>query len=76
MFIDPTDIFLIWDPRYSRHTRQRADSGESMTFVEAVFSFVFGDGNPNENFEVRGSRWYVFMAAVGYLGEQSKAEMQ
>jgi hypothetical protein len=23
-----------------------------MTFVEAVFSFVFGDGNPNENFEV------------------------
>lgn len=54
VFIDPTDIFLIWDPRYGRHQRERADSGE-MTFVEAVFSFVFGDGNPNENFEV-GSR--------------------
>lgn len=52
MFIDPTDIFLIWDPYYSRHTRKRADSGEGMTFVEAVFSFVFGDGNPNENYEV------------------------
>lgn len=51
VFIDPTDIFLIWDPRYGRHQRERADSGE-MTFVEAVFSFVFGDGNPNENFEV------------------------
>jgi hypothetical protein len=52
VFIDPTDILLIWDPYYSRHTRQRADSGEQMTFVEAVFSFVFGDGNPNERFEV------------------------
>lgn len=51
VFIDPTDIFLIWDPRYGRHQRERADSGQ-MTFVEAVFSFVFGDGNPNENFEV------------------------
>jgi hypothetical protein len=52
VFIDPTDIFLIWDPRYGRHSRERVDSGESMTFVEAVFSFVFGDGNPNESFEV------------------------
>lgn len=56
VFIDPTDIFLIWDPRYGRHSRERVDSGESMTFVEAVFSFVFGDGNPNENFEV-SSAW-------------------
>jgi hypothetical protein len=57
VFIDPTDIFLIWDPRYGRHQRERADSGE-MTFVEAVFSFVFGDGNPNENFEV-GASWTI-----------------
>ena len=54
VFIDPTDIFLIWDPRYGRHQRARAESGQ-MTFVEAVFSFVFGDGNPNEDYEVRGA---------------------
>lgn len=52
MFIDPTDIFLIWDPYYGRHTRRRVDSGDNMTFVEAVFSFVFGDGNPNDSYEV------------------------
>jgi hypothetical protein len=53
VFFDPTDILLIWDPRYGRHSRARADSGEGMTFVEAIFSFVFGDGNPNERYEVR-----------------------
>lgn len=53
MFFDPTDFLLIWDPRYGRHSRQRVDSGQNMTFVEAVFSFVFGDGDPNMGFEVR-----------------------
>lgn len=52
MFIDPTDFLLIWDPRY-RRARERSGRGDdNMTFVEAVFSFVFGDGNPNESFEV------------------------
>jgi hypothetical protein len=52
VFIDPTDFLLIWDPRY-RRARERSGRGDdNMTFVEAVFSFVFGDGNPNENFEV------------------------
>jgi hypothetical protein len=52
VFFDPTDFLLIWDPRYGRHSRERVDSGENMTFVEAVFSFVFGDGDPNMSFEV------------------------
>lgn len=52
VFIDPTDFLLIWDPYYSRHSRQRVESGEGMTFVEAVFSFVFGDGDPNISYEV------------------------
>jgi hypothetical protein len=63
VFIDPTDIFLIWDPRYGRHQRERADSGQ-MTFVEAVFSFVFGDGNPNENFEVGTFIWNHHFAGL------------
>lgn len=59
VFFDPTDIILIWDPRYGRHSRQRVEQGEGLTFVEAVFSFVFGDGNPNLNFEVSLGRAYV-----------------
>jgi uncharacterized protein YfbU (UPF0304 family) len=53
VFFDPTDFLLIWDPRYGRHSRERVESGQNMTFVEAVFSFVFGDGDPNMSFEVR-----------------------
>lgn len=30
--------------------------GEGMSFVEAVFSFVFGDGDPNENWAERRFR--------------------
>jgi hypothetical protein len=52
VFFDPTDFLLIWDPRYGRHSRERVESGQNMTFVEAVFSFVFGDGDPNMSFEV------------------------
>ena len=33
----------------------RQDSGQGMNFLEAIFSFVFGDGNPNESYEDR--RW-------------------
>lgn len=62
VFIDPTDIFLIWDPYYSRHSRERADAGDGMTFVEAVFSFVFGDGDPNADWQVR-----TFLIFGGHL---------
>lgn len=33
----------------------RQEAGQGMNFLEAIFSFVFGDGNPNESFEDR--RW-------------------
>ncbi len=33
----------------------RQESGQGMNFLEAIFSFVFGDGNPNETYEDR--RW-------------------
>eukprot|EP00878_Enallax_costatus_P002812 GHUV01003004.1.p1 GENE.GHUV01003004.1~~GHUV01003004.1.p1 ORF type:complete len:653 (+),score=181.31 GHUV01003004.1:192-2150(+) len=72
VFIDPTDIIMIWDPSYGRHSRERVQRGEGMTFVEAVFSFVFGDGNPNLNFEER--RWRALGAHIQRLGGVLSAE--
>ncbi len=56
VWIDPTDLIYIWSPRrYRRRVHDRMEHGEGMSFLEAVFSFVFGDGDPNEDFEER--RW-------------------
>ncbi|AFY76829.1 MAG: hypothetical protein IGR93_06650 [Hydrococcus sp. C42_A2020_068] len=57
------DIFWILDPGYDynrdRYRQQSADnaseSRKQMNFLEAIFSFLFGDGNPNFNLEER--RW-------------------
>jgi flagellar basal body-associated protein FliL len=57
------DIFYVFDPgyNYNRYPSQRSkdSQGESqdkkMNFLEAIFSFLFGDGNPNFDLEER--RW-------------------
>jgi hypothetical protein len=51
------DIFWFFDPGYDRHYRRQRDSSErnQMNFLEAIFSFLFGDGNPNADLEER--RW-------------------
>jgi hypothetical protein len=54
------DIFYIFYPDYNsrRYERQRpshSDEKPSMNFLESVFSFLFGDGNPNVDLEER--RW-------------------
>jgi hypothetical protein len=53
------DIFWFFDPGYDRRYRSRTadNSSESsqMNFLEAIFSFLFGDGNPNTDLEER--RW-------------------
>lgn len=54
------DIFWFFDPNYrSRSQQRRASSRTSsrseMNFLEAIFSFLFGDGNPNAELEER--RW-------------------
>ncbi|MGM3307516.1 hypothetical protein ACSQ6I_16370 [Anabaena sp. WFMT] len=52
------DLFWYFSPDYrSRSQERRRERGESsnLNFFEAVFSFLFGDGNPNENLEER--RW-------------------
>lgn len=52
-FFRPSDLFWYWDPYYYRRQRIRSDDG--MNFIESVFSFVFGDGDPNQGIEEE--RW-------------------
>ncbi|CAK9179159.1 unnamed protein product [Ilex paraguariensis] len=53
-YFSPTDLFWYWDPYYYRRRRVRKDDG-GMNFIESVFSFVFGDGDPNQGIEEE--RW-------------------
>ena len=58
------DIFWFFDPGYDqRYRRQRASSERSeMNFLEAIFSFLFGDGNPNADLEER--RWQEIATVI------------
>lgn len=53
IFISPSDLFWYWDPYYYRRRRRKTEGG--MNFFESVFSFVFGDGDPNQ--EIEEERW-------------------
>lgn len=57
MMFSPFDMLWYWDPYYNqKRAAAAALKGEQeMNFLEAVFSFVFGDGDPNREFERR--RW-------------------
>jgi len=48
-----SDLFWFYDPYYHQRRQERLARGEKMNFLEAVFSFVFGDGDPNEKLD----RW-------------------
>ncbi|KAK9853908.1 hypothetical protein WJX84_006746 [Apatococcus fuscideae] len=56
-----SDILWYWDPWYYRRHQSRLQQGHRPGFLEAIFSFVFGDGDPNQGYEER--RW----KAVGQL---------
>jgi hypothetical protein len=57
------DFFWIFNPGYDYDRRQyqrhysntASESRKQMNFLEAIYSFLFGDGNPNLNLEDR--RW-------------------
>ncbi|MGF1491504.1 MAG: hypothetical protein ACFBSC_03425 [Microcoleaceae cyanobacterium] len=65
--------FLYWDPRdydatHRRRSRSRnrgrsgqAEKGE-LNFFEAIFSFLFGDGDPNNRLEER--RWQTIATVI------------
>eukprot|EP00250_Pteridium_aquilinum_P033184 c5290_g1_i1 orf=183-1754(-) len=48
-YISPADLFWYLDPYYYR--RRGFERGGGLNFFESVFSFVFGDGDPNEGKE-------------------------
>lgn len=60
------DIWWFFYPDYSdRYERRRVSSPEGkrqMNFLEAVFSFLFGDGNPNADLEER--RWQEIATVI------------
>ncbi|MGF1542691.1 MAG: hypothetical protein ACFCU5_19995 [Pleurocapsa sp.] len=70
------DIFWFFDPNYTRRRRQRVRQTPEtyqMNFLEAVFSFLFGDGNPNADLEEE--RWQNIGAVIrsnrgAVVGEQ------
>ena len=69
------DIFLWFDPGYNRRRRlrRRQTAGYQMNFLESVFSFLFGDGNPNADLEEY--RWQAIGSVIrnnkgSVIGEQ------
>ncbi|XP_071720722.1 uncharacterized protein At5g03900, chloroplastic-like [Rutidosis leptorrhynchoides] len=71
LYPSPSDLFRMWKPHhYSRPRHYDGDSG--MNFIEPVFSFVFGDGNPNEGIEE--VRWKLIGQYIGSNGGVVTAE--
>ncbi|KAE8718962.1 hypothetical protein F3Y22_tig00109983pilonHSYRG00012 [Hibiscus syriacus] len=70
-YLSPTDLFWYWDPYY-RKRRLRTDNDEKMNFIESVFSFVFGDGDPNQGIEEE--RWKLIGQYIASNGGVVTAE--
>ncbi|KAL9315636.1 hypothetical protein ACSQ67_016637 [Phaseolus vulgaris] len=60
-----------WDPYYYRRRRLQADD-DKMNFIESVFSFVFGDGDPNQGIEEE--RWKLIGQYIASNGGVVAAE--
>jgi hypothetical protein len=56
------DFFRLFDPDYSRYRNRSGHSPSEMNFLEAVFSFLFGDGDPNANLEEK--RWQAIVSTI------------
>ena len=60
------DLFWFFNPNPRRHkpfqARSQHRDPDQMNFLEAIFSFLFGDGNPNANLDDR--RWQEIGAVI------------
>lgn len=59
------DFFWIFTPSYNddrARLRKARREGSEMNFLEAVFSFLFGDGNPNA--ELNDRRWQAIATVI------------
>ncbi|GAP93724.1 hypothetical protein [Leptolyngbya sp. NIES-2104] len=54
------DFFWIFSPNYDR--RRPAQQKSELNFLESIYSFLFGDGNPNADLEDR--RWQSIGAVI------------
>ncbi|MEQ9552544.1 MAG: hypothetical protein RIM23_23385 [Coleofasciculus sp. G3-WIS-01] len=70
------DMFWFFDPGYERHRQRRtswnSNQSQQMNFLEAIFSFLFGDGNPNADLEER--RWQEIGTVIRNSGGAVTAE--
>ncbi len=70
------DVWWWFDPGYDSSYRRRAPSASSpkneMNFLVAIFSFLFGDGNPNADLEER--RWHEIGTVIRNSGGAVVAE--
>ncbi|CAI5498210.1 unnamed protein product [Closterium sp. Naga37s-1] len=64
-FFNPMDIFWYWDPFYYQRVRASLQKRE-MSFFESVFSFVFGDGDPNDGRDE--ARWQLVGDVIASRG--------
>lgn len=71
MYISPADLLWYWNPNYYR-SRRPVQPGGGMNFFESVFSFVFGDGDPNEGLEE--VRWRAIGDMISSKGGVVSAE--
>lgn len=75
LFFWPGDIFWILSPDGGRQKRSRKKSDKNkneLNFLEAIFSFLFGDGNPNEDLEEK--RWQTIGTLIRNSGGAIAAE--
>lgn len=60
------DFFWVFYPNYDdrryQRTRYYDDEAPQMNFLEAIFSFLFGDGDPNRDLEER--RWQAIGTVI------------
>lgn len=66
------DLFWYLSPDYDTRQRERRREKKDLNFFEAVFSFLFGDGNPNTNLEER--RWQTIATVIRNNGGAVVAE--
>jgi len=66
------DWFWIFYPDYGTRYQQRRRESSNLNFFEAVFSFLFGDGNPNANLAER--RWQQIASVIRNNGGAVAAE--
>jgi len=74
LWIGP-DWFYVFTPGYGRRAHQRRQVGGrdgQVSFLESIFSFLFGDGNPNGNLEER--RWQAIATVIRNNGGTVVAE--